>query len=95
MGYRIWFVDKAEGTKFYLNSRTQAPTKIYTIKRNDSCKVRAVSKCDKYHPFICIWFRGYFGYRLLDIVPSSVNRAIRFACYYSYFCANGNRVVCI
>ena len=60
MGYRIWFVDKAEGTKFYLNSRTQAPTKIYTIKRNDSCKVRAVSKCDKYHPF------GYGSAVILD-----------------------------
>ena len=72
MGYRIWFVDKVEGTKIYLNQRLrQLFTQLSTLIL---CKVRAISKSDKHHIHLDM-YRGQIGYRILDMVPSSVNRA--------------------
>ena len=39
-----------------------------------SCKVRAISKSDKHHIDLDMYL-GQIGYRILDIVPSSVNGA--------------------
>ena len=73
MRYRIWFVDKVEGTKKLTES--EAPTIIYTIKCTYSCKVRAISKSDKHHIHLDMYL-GQIGYRILEMVPSSVNRAL-------------------
>ena len=72
MGYRIWFVDKVEGSKFYLNQRLR---QLFTqLSADISCKVRAISKSDKHHIHLDMYL-GEIGYRILDMVPSSVNRA--------------------
>ena len=72
MGYRIWFVDKVEGTKIKLN---QTLRQLFTqLSALISCKVRAISKRDKHHIHLDMHL-GQIGYRILDMVPSSVNRA--------------------
>ena len=38
-----------------------------------SCKVRAISKSDKHYIHLDMYL-GQIGYRILDMVPSSVNR---------------------
>ena len=54
MGYRVWFVNKAEAktikslaeaTKIWLNYRGS----YKCLHSQDSCKVRAACKCHKHH----------------------------------------------
>ena len=72
MGYRIRFVDKVEETKIYLNQRFR---QLFTqLSALISGNVRAISKCDKHHIHLDMYL-GQIGYRIWDIVPSSVNRA--------------------
>ena len=40
-----------------------------------ACKVRAISKSDKHYIHLDMHL-GQIGYGILDIVPSSVNRAV-------------------
>ena len=74
MGYRKWFVDKVEGTKIYLNQRLRQV--ITQFNELILCKVRAISKSDKHHIHLDMYL-GQIGYRILDLVPSSVNRALK------------------
>ena len=72
MGYRTWFVDKVEGTKIILNRRLR---QLFTqLSALISCKVCAISKSDKHHIHLDMYL-CQIGYRILDMVPSSVNRA--------------------
>ena len=87
MGYRIWFVDKVEGTKNLTES--EAPTIIYTIK----CTYFMQGACYTYlkvtikHHIHLDTYLGQIGYRILDIVPSSVNRAYRYCLFLCISCA--------
>ena len=78
MGYRIW------DTGYGLWIRSKEPKIILNqtlrqlfIQLNAliSCKVRAISKSDKHHIRLDMYL-GQIGYRILDMVPSSVNRAL-------------------
>ena len=72
MGYRIRFVEKVEGPKILLIQRFR---QLFTqLNALISYKVRAISRSDKHHIHL-VMYLGQIGYRILDMVPSSVNRA--------------------
>ena len=52
-------------------TESEAPTQLSVLIL---CKVRAISKSDKLHIHLDMYL-GQIGYRILDMVPSSVNRA--------------------
>ena len=55
-------------------TESEAPTQLSVLIL---CKVRAISKSDKHHIHLDMYL-GQIGYRILDMVPSSVNRALKF-----------------
>ena len=60
MGYKVWFVDKVEGTKIKCVYINHARCVLYP-------KVTSTISLSG------LWFLGHFGCRMLDIVPFSVN----------------------
>ena len=69
-GYGLWI--RSKEPKIILN---QTLRQLFAqLNVLISCKVRDISKSDKHHIHLDMYL-GQIGYRILDMVPSSVNGA--------------------